>query len=711
MDVTLPNGKIIRGVPDGTSKDDIMNKAISSGLATRKDFDLGVEGPDYAALQKSVVYPAEAGSINAFLGGARRGMENVGEGVLQRGAELGEFLGFDTSDFQKNLKLTGDIREQQFKETEKESPVSSLVGGVAGSIAAFPAAPARIGQAVTAGGAFGALQPTDKPSDIAKNIVIDAALGGVAAAAAPYIQKGFNKSQALFSGIYKKATGADPRPSMFTKSGALSDEGKSAIKKIGISEEDFARIYGSLDNNLDPVAAARMSRADEQGIPLTTAQATQDFAQQEAEQTLKAGISSESVAARSQAEGQQESIRAAQETFERGFGEMSDREARGGIVQSALRDMEKQGARNVSDLYNQASKIAGDNAPINNAAILDVVDDQMLRPVDDKVVTSLESLLGKFGIIEGEVSQAGRFNQIIDSAGNKVKFRGEQTPLNLDNAEDFRKGLNQIRGADQSGAVSNVIKSLDDQVESVVKDMSAGSARTEAFQAARGAAREQKQTFSQKDIIQNLVGYKKGTATDIIQPDRVIQSILSGANTVGNLKRVKSTLMSNPTNKTVDAWKSIQAQGVADLFGKSINPSTGDISGARLKSAIKEFGGGSSKEGDKRLKILLGDKYKQFKNMSDAIGDATIPLKGTSNPSGTAYKILNFMTRAGSVGTFGADTVVSLFNKAKSASKAKSTLRQIEKASPEKVKQAVKANDDLIDSYIRLGLTGTLREQ
>lgn len=38
MDVTLPNGKVIRGVPEGTSKEEIMQKAIAAGLAVAEDF-------------------------------------------------------------------------------------------------------------------------------------------------------------------------------------------------------------------------------------------------------------------------------------------------------------------------------------------------------------------------------------------------------------------------------------------------------------------------------------------------------------------------------------------------------------------------------------------------------------------------------------------------------------------------------------------------
>lgn len=38
MDVRLPNGKVIKGVPEGTPKEQIMQKAISAGLATQADF-------------------------------------------------------------------------------------------------------------------------------------------------------------------------------------------------------------------------------------------------------------------------------------------------------------------------------------------------------------------------------------------------------------------------------------------------------------------------------------------------------------------------------------------------------------------------------------------------------------------------------------------------------------------------------------------------
>jgi|GEM_PF-2297906 len=38
MDIRLPNGVLVKGIPDGTSREEVMARAISSGLATAEDF-------------------------------------------------------------------------------------------------------------------------------------------------------------------------------------------------------------------------------------------------------------------------------------------------------------------------------------------------------------------------------------------------------------------------------------------------------------------------------------------------------------------------------------------------------------------------------------------------------------------------------------------------------------------------------------------------
>lgn len=61
MDVTLPNGKTVTGIPDGTNKWTVAEKAISAGLATPEDFGQQTTVAD--------ISPAESESRQLLLGG------------------------------------------------------------------------------------------------------------------------------------------------------------------------------------------------------------------------------------------------------------------------------------------------------------------------------------------------------------------------------------------------------------------------------------------------------------------------------------------------------------------------------------------------------------------------------------------------------------------------------------------------------------------
>lgn len=54
MDVRLPNGAVIRGVPEGTQKEVIQQKAISSGLATMEDFGQPVAPQQQAQISQEL---------------------------------------------------------------------------------------------------------------------------------------------------------------------------------------------------------------------------------------------------------------------------------------------------------------------------------------------------------------------------------------------------------------------------------------------------------------------------------------------------------------------------------------------------------------------------------------------------------------------------------------------------------------------------------
>ena len=48
MDIELPNGTVIQGVPEGTTKQQVMDKAIKAGLAKAEDFGIQSTTPTTA---------------------------------------------------------------------------------------------------------------------------------------------------------------------------------------------------------------------------------------------------------------------------------------------------------------------------------------------------------------------------------------------------------------------------------------------------------------------------------------------------------------------------------------------------------------------------------------------------------------------------------------------------------------------------------------
>ena len=735
MPIYEANGKKFE-FPDGVTKDQVANaideyfrggvKIQKSGAspwgsyqepeAQERESMSPQEASDFARQSlTSVDYGQGAESTLGALGkGFKRGMEEIGEGILQRAYDVKDLFGGDTGKQRKDLELSRKIEQQKYKPTEEEYPVSSKVGEVGGSIAAVPVGAGGKLFATGTGAALGGLQYLESGEGRGTQL-LNTALGGatglVGEIVAPYLQKGFNKVQSVGAGIIEKMTGKLPTDDMFTGNG-LSEKGKQTLKDLGITQDDFERMYSQIDVALDPEQALRQQRAKEQGIDLTQAQIRRDFDAQEKEQTLLNTQGRSANEARRFADEQQEQIKSAQDKFIRDLGDPElGRNERGEILQKGLRGQKEDQEKATRKLYEKASETEGVAVPIGNDELTDFAYDQIMsRPVDDSIIKRVESLMAKYGLIGDSPQKKGRFSSVVDEQGKTITFKGDVTPLGLDNAESFRKELNQLRGSDQTGAISQVIKKLDNQVDITLDKYTQGTERQKAFESARAYAREGKEIFNQKDMIQNLTSYKKNTKTPTIDPARSVARLAYGDDGVTNLLKAKKILTNKPNNRSIDAWNAVGAQTVADLFSKSINQATGDVSGARLKTAIKKLGNGDSKEGVKKLKIILGPKYAQFNNLVQSIGDATIPLKGTTNPSGTAYKLINLMQRLPG-GASGIEILSSLGTKANDAITESKTLSRIKNPTGEQRKKVEKLNNEAIDQLISLGLQRTLQDQ
>lgn len=455
---------------------------------------------------------------------------------------------------------------------------------------------------------------------------------------------------------------------------------------------------------LPATAAARLKEASSEGIPLTKGQATQDFAAQDAEQTLKAQASGEGERARAFLARQQEAIAGAIEKFRSTLGDPSmNATERGAVVKDALREMADQGRAGVTALYKQAREIAqglGDNA----RSVLDLDTSPLLarmrelwidEAVPEQVRNALRQKAAQYGLIGKSPKTVEGITavELLDDKGKvaeRIKFTGPVRRLSVDNAEDLRQTINDLYVADTSRR-SQGLKHLIDSAVSDAVERAAVEGQGDvgaAFKAGREAFITQKKTFSARDVIQRLIDFKKGTQTDAVLPENAIREIFAGGpEGLTTLKKIKAILLSKPTTASRAAWKAIQAHGVADIFKAALSPS-GDISGARLSSAIKKFG-------PDKLKVLLDPaEFGQLMKLQRIIKTATVPLPNTTNPSGSGYKVIQFLSqqaqRLGPVASViggpikpVVDAVAGLVKTGQEASAAKATLEGVTNFTPE----------------------------
>jgi hypothetical protein len=455
---------------------------------------------------------------------------------------------------------------------------------------------------------------------------------------------------------------------------------------------------------LPATAAARLTEATSEGVPLTKGQATQDFSAQDAEQTLKAQASGEGEKARAFLARQQEAIAGAVEKFRSGFGDPAmNATERGAIVKDSLRELSDQGRAGVSALYKQAREVAqglGENArsvlDLDTAPLLAKMRELWIdEAVPEQVRNALRQKAAQYGLIGKNPKTVEGITavELMDDAGKvaeRIKFAGPVRRLAVDNAEDLRQTINDLYTADTSRR-SQALKGVIDTAVSDAVERAAVEGQGDvgaAFKAGREAFITQKKTFGAKDVVQRLIDFKKGTQTDVVLPENAIREIFAGGpEGLTTLKKIKAVLLSQPTPNSRAAWKAIQAHGVADIFKAALSPS-GDISGARLSTAIKKFG-------PDKLKVLLEPSdFGQLMKLQRIIKTATVPLPNTVNPSGSGYKVIQFLSqqaqRLGPVASIVGgpvkpvvDAVAGLIKTGQEASAAKAALEGVTNFTPQ----------------------------
>ena len=143
MDVRLPDGRVIRGVPEGTSKADLTAKLRANGLLPAEQVDTAPVMASAAATPQSAdesVRPeldSQIGPVEKSLIGLGRGFVDVGEGFAQTGLALNAMLGLSPNAGKRFDDYTreADAERAEFEAGSMDDGVLGFGGRVGGNVA------------------------------------------------------------------------------------------------------------------------------------------------------------------------------------------------------------------------------------------------------------------------------------------------------------------------------------------------------------------------------------------------------------------------------------------------------------------------------------------------------------------------------------------------------------------------------------------------
>lgn len=229
MDVRLPDGTIVRNVPDGTTKAELAAKLQRNGMAVPAGW-MAAGAPSAPKTEREKYDPTEGMSTtDKVLAGIGKGMTDIAQGV-------GQAFG---------LVSREDVAEKRALDAALMNTGAGKTGNFIGNAAVMlpaaliPGANTIVGGTLI-GGASGFLQPSTSTSETMSNTL----LGGVAGGAVPTLIRGAQVTKSLL----------DP----FRASGRDQIVGNALVRAAGNGSDDAIRNLSTARSSipgLQPTAA------------------------------------------------------------------------------------------------------------------------------------------------------------------------------------------------------------------------------------------------------------------------------------------------------------------------------------------------------------------------------------------------------------------------------------------------------------------------
>ena len=628
VDIEMPDGTVLEGVPANITKADLVDRLQRNGIDVSQ-FTEQTTDQTAAPAEEQETTPApeqEQRSSSALMrlpedslmrragAAARTGAQGLSFGTLdeiQAGmatlpvwALKNIFTDEDPTIGQTYDHVLGLARDE-LGEMREDYPIQSLATEIAGSLptgaTAFKGASTVAPKTMSALSRFAATNPVKAGGATALGV------GGL---------YGFNEGEGGFTERAENAvkSGAMALPfglgggflasRLGSKGASLADDTADEVSDVvakGFTKDASQKAKTPALAKLTPEQQARSTALEAAGIPRakqTAAMITRDPKQWQFEQNTKgvAGLGDDIrtryVQANEMIKGKLNEI-----GVKTGGKASTPFEAGEGVVEAVTkksREMQDE----IGKMYGKIREEVGDNVGMQPGKILDALDEASDNAYADSIVTSMTRKMKRYGL--------------LDKNGAPV----EGAELSVKNAEELRKFANTLRGDKQTEhIVKNVIDALDDDV--------IDTAGTDAFKLARDQARARFAEFETK-LLKNI-SEEKLVADDVLK-----RTVYGGK--VNDLRKLKESLLSGSDEQAargLQAWNDLKLQTLQTIIDDS-TVASGKLQGSRFTKQLNKIG-------KERLETVFDpEELMQLKTIEKALEYTTIEVpESVVNYSGT----------------------------------------------------------------------------
>lgn len=589
MDVTLPSGVVIRGVPEGTTKDQIRDKAISSGLATASDF--------------GVTTAADVPIATGIFAAPSPAQNTQDPSMLDKGIA--------------GAKAFGVMAGNAIPAT-----VGALGGSIYGIGAELAGAPSGSGQQYQAKGAE-KLSPFSTSDPLANQYIQNAgeALG--------QLDPGFIGAALRGSTVASQAV-RDSAPAarqVATDFGRAVNEAPQAIKNTLSKTDDSARSMGAAE-----VGNATRRREMAAQLPvdpkLTEGQATRNFDQQRFEnEAMKSELGQP---LRERAAAQHQAIRQSFDDFiDQTGAQAPDIRATGIAIDKALSDRARRDKTEIRLAYNQANKSEEARTPIdpNRSVSIGEGDNAIEGSVID-YINSKPAGLRATGLIDDAKNYAVKLGIATRADDGSLIAR----PATLRAMEDWRREIGGATGSEPTDIREATIlkKIIDAQTEDAVGPV---------YKRARALRSKYADQYENRAVVSDLLNNKRGTADRRVALEDVADRILFRGS-LDDAKHVRKVLQ-NSGEDGQQAWRELQGAGLKYIRDEATKNVARDVNGQEMISPAGLHKAINRLDSDGKLDALYGKNgAEKIRAINELSKDLFTSPPGAINHSNTASVLL-----------------------------------------------------------------------